>query len=133
MEIRMEIITMPDIDEVRATSILRSEQIVKEQQEKQDYEAQRATDDLPRFIRFINAEIDKAKMNGLRCVSFSYNNENWFIKDPRCSFTFKGVPNYKHAKFVEALYKELGFEGWVHDICCNTNRAYRDGHVHLYW
>ena len=133
MEIRVEVIEMPDVNEVRATSILRNEQIAQEQQMEQDYRAQRATDDLPRFIRFINAEIDKAKMDGLRCVDISYNNENWRVFDSRCTFTFKGVPNYKHAKFVEDIYKELGFKGYVHDICCNNRNAYRDGHVYLYW
>lgn len=133
MKIRFEVIEMPEVNEVRAVSNLRREWLAQEQQAEIDSRRVRANDDLPRFIRFINSKIDEAKMDGRSVVCFNYNSEHWAIKDPRCEFTFKGTPDYTHAKFIENLYKELGFSGYVHNICCTTNRAYRDGEVYLHW
>lgn len=133
MNIKIEIIEMPDVNEVRATSILRKEQIAYEEMKKYEARQQRATDDLPRFIRYINDRIDNAKLHGQRVVNFSYNSEYWKEKDLRCDYTFKGTPNHTHAQFVTDLYNQLGFEGYVHSICCSTPTAYRDGEVYLHW
>jgi hypothetical protein len=133
MEIKIEVIEMPNVDEVRAVSALQKEQIAYEMAERQSRMEKRATDDLPRFIRYINSRIDTAKMNGHSSVCFSYNSEGWAIKDPRCDYTFKGTPNSNHARFVSALYEELGFNGYVHSICCNNSLAYRDGEVYISW
>lgn len=133
MEVKIEIIEMPNVDEVRVVSALRKEQIAYERAEKQNRMEKRATDDLPRFIRYINHRIETAKMNGFSSVYFSYNSEGWAIKDYRCDYTFKGTPNNSHAKFVDDLYKELGFNGYVRSICCNNSLAYRDGEVYISW
>lgn len=133
MKIHFEVIEMPDVNEVRAVSNLRREQLAQKRQAENNKKRMRADDDLPRFIHFINSKIDETKMDGRNSIRFSYNSEQWTFKDPRCEFTFKGVPDYTHANFVENLYKALGFKGYVHNICCSTDRAYRDGEVYFYW
>ena len=65
MEIRVELITMPDVDDVRAVSALRREELAHRAQEHSDAMDAKATQDIPRFIRFINQQIEEAKMAGL--------------------------------------------------------------------
>ena len=133
MEIRVELIEMPDVDEVRAVSTLRRQEIAQQEQARSDEMERKATADLPRLIRFINQQIDEAKMKGLSCVEFSLNDEQWKVKDPRCIFTCKGRFSSKHARFLEQIYKELGFKGWIQYLAPVHNRCYRSGCVYLYW
>ncbi len=133
MEIRVEIIEMPSADEVRAVSTMRRQEIAQQEQARDDLMVSRATQDLSRFIRFINQQIEEAKMRGLSCVEFSFNDEQWKVKDARCIFTFKGRYTHNHAKFLDKLYKELGFKGWIDYLAPVHNRCYRSGSVYLYW
>ena len=133
MNINLDVINMPNAAETRIITEICKQQIAYEQREKEVNMENRATEDLPRFIRYINSRIEKARTHGWSSVHFSYNSEQWEIKDSRCDFTFKGTPNEKHAEFVSNLYKELGFYGYVHSICCTNCYAYRDGEVYLSW
>jgi hypothetical protein len=133
MDIKFEIIEMPDVNEARIVSELRREQIREENIKKEDLMKRKATEDLPRFIRYINKRIEEAKMNGENKVFFNYNSEDWAIKDPRCAFTFRGRANFEHAEFVNSLYEKLGFSGYVIGICRSGPSCYRDGEVYIYW
>ena len=133
MEIRVELITMPDVNDVRAVSTLRREELAHRAQAHSDAMDAKATQDLPRFIRFINQQIEEAKMAGLSCIQFSFNDEEWKVKDSRCIFTLAGRFNHKHAEFLDKLYKSIGFKGWVQYLAPVHNRCYRSGCVYLYW
>lgn len=131
--VRIEMIEMPTAIEVRAYAEQQKERIEKMLKEKAIEMDKKATADLPRFIRFINDEIEKAKLEGKSCIHFSFNSERWEKTDPRCIFTFKGTPSRTHTDFIADLYESLGFYGWCHCIECMNNYAYRDGEVYLSW
>lgn len=133
MQIQIEVIEMPNVDEVRAVSTIRRQELAQQEQARIDEMERKATQDLPRLIRFINQQIEEAKMKGLSCVQFSLNDEQWKVKDPRCIFTCKGRFDPNHAKFLDKLYKELGFKGWIDYLAPVHNRCYRSGSVYLYW
>ena len=133
MQVQIEIIEMPNVDEVRAVSAIRRQELAQQESARIDEMERKAAQDLPRLIRFINQQIEEAKMNGLSDIEFSFNDEEWKIKDPRCIFTCKGRFDPSHAEFLNNLYKELGFKGWVNYYSYVNRLCYRSGSVHLFW
>ena len=131
--IKIEVIEMPDVNEVKATAKLCKEQ--KEQEWSAYCEKQYADcmADLPRFITFINKQIENSKLNGDTCVNFSFCGGGWKTVDERCKFQTKGWVSYDFVEIVEKIYKELGFYASVRHIQCLTNSAYRDGEVYISW
>ena len=136
----IELIEMPNANEVRAIATVRREELRIEREMKEAIREEKirvATEnDMINFIKFINNEIEKEKQNGSMCLYLNIDNEycEGHIKhDPRIDFVFEGKFDYKCAKKIEEIYSAFGFEVSARTICCTNGKAYRDGEVHISW
>ena len=136
----IELIEMPNANEVRAIATVRAEEIRAEKERAEAIRAEKirvATEnDMINFIKFINNKIEKSKQNG--GMGFFINIDNEYCQDnvyhdPRIDFIFKGNFNYKCAEKIKEIYSAFGFEVSAITICCTNGKAYRDGEVHISW
>lgn len=126
-------IQMPTAESAHTISSAIKESKEAERRAKTEEDKAKCRADYPRFIKFINKQIEDAVSRGENSISFSFDDEEWRIHDNRCSFTFKGVFYPEHARELDKLYKDLGFRGWIDHLYCVNDRCYRSGSVYLWW
>lgn len=130
---RIVVIEMPTAEKTREETDFYADMLAHEKAEKRAQETKKVFEEMPNFILFINERIETAKRQGERHIKFSYRGARYsYQKDSRCAYTFDGYPNSDHAKYIENLYRSLGFRAEVRDILYCYN-GYRDGEVTIYW
>lgn len=133
IEVVITTVEMPLAENVRKVAEIRREEIDRKYREARERAIQKAEEDFPNFLAFVNKEIAEASHNGLHSIKFSFDDDYCFgndKQDERCLYRFKGLFTYELVTKIEEIYKQLGFSCYCKDFCCST---YRVGHIEIYW
>jgi hypothetical protein len=132
-KVKIEVLEMPTPEEMKTLSEHRKQEILKEEEFRRVTMKNKALADLPNFIRFVNERIENNANKGLKCVNFSFDDESFGLRDPRCEYRFKGEFDYSLAEKISQIYTEIGYECECRHICCTNGMCYRTGTLYISW
>jgi hypothetical protein len=133
IEVVITTVEMPLAENVRKVAEIRRKEINRAYREARERAIQKAEEDFPNFLAFVNEKIAKASHNGLHSIKISFDDEYFFSnakQDKRCLYRFKGLFTYQLANKLEEIYKQLGFSCYCKDFCSST---YRVGYIEICW
>lgn len=133
IEVVITTVEMPLAENVRKVAEIRREEIDRKYREARERAIQKAEEDFPNFLAFVNKEIAEASHNGLHSIEFSFDDDFGFGRDEqdkRCLYRFKGLFTRELTEKLENIYGQLGFNCYCKNFCCST---YRVGYIKIYW